>query len=249
MKTVAVSVAALLLTLCGQAQISGNIVGFYNLQIFPGNFLIANQLSNHTNTLNTIFNGDIPVGTTFTMWDASAQRFTPLSTYAGGSSGWTINYSLNFGEGGILTSYSGWQTTIVGEVISNFIDGVGLVNWNPNYSSGLHLLSSAIPISAPMDVIFADVVGRLPQDGEWAAILNPTNQTYTFTTFRAGSGWDNGDPVLGIGQSAWFDLGGGLSATFSSIPTVPEPSAVALGGLGIGLVFIRRSRRRYQRPN
>ena len=244
MKIVALSVAALLLSVSAKAQVSGNIVGYYNLEIFPGNFLIANQLSNHTNTLNTIFNGTIPVGTTFTMWDAAAQHFTPLSTYAGSSSGWTINYSLNYGEGGVLGSSFDWQTTIVGEVISNFVEGVGLVNWNPNYSSGLHLLSSPIPITAPMDVIFPDVVGRLPQNGEWAAILNPTNQMYTITTFHTGSGWDNGDPVLGYGQSAWFDLGGGLPATFSSIPMVPEPSAVAFGGLGLGILFIRRGRAR-----
>jgi hypothetical protein len=242
MKTIAVAIAALFLSLSAKAQVSGNIVGFYRLEIFPGNFLIANQLSNHTNTLNTIFNGDIPVGTSFTMWDAAAQHFTPLSTYSGSNSGWTINYTLNFGEGGLLTSSFDWQTTIVGEVISNFVDGVGLVNWHPNYSSGLHLISSPIPITAPMDSMFTNVVGRLPQDGEWAAILNPTNQTYTFTTFHTGSGWDNGDPILGYGQSAWFDLGGGLPATLSSLPMVPEPGAVALGILGVGLLFVRRAR-------
>src|SRR4051812_35157652 len=248
MKIVAVSVAALLLSVSAKAQVSGNIVGYYNLEIFPGNFLIANQLSNHTNTLNTIFSGTIPVGTTFTMWDAAAQHFTPLSTYVGSSSGWTINYFLNYGEGGVLGSSFDWHTTIVGEVISNFVDGVGLVNWNPNYSSGLHLLSSPIPITAPMDVMFPNVVGRLPQDGEWAAILNPTNQIYTITTFHTGSGWDNGDPVLGYGQSAWFDLGGGLPATFSSIPMVPEPGVVAFGGLGLGIFFIRRARTRLRMP-
>jgi hypothetical protein len=94
-----------------------------------------------------------------------------------------------------------------------------------------------------MDIMFTNVVGRLPLDGEWAAILNPTNQTYTFTTFHTGSGWDNGDPVLGYGQSAWFDLGGGLPATFSSIPMVPEPSAVALGGLAVAIFLVRRGRR------
>jgi hypothetical protein len=177
------------------------------------------------------------------MWDPIAQHFMPISTYAGSNSGWTINYSLNYGEGGILTSSFDWRTTIVGEVISNFVDGVGLVKWNPNYSSGLHLLSSPIPITEPMDIMFTNVVGRLPLDGEWAAILNPTNQTYTFTTFHTGSGWDNGDPVLGYGQSAWFDLGGGLPATFSSIPMVPEPSAVALGGLAVAIFLVRRGRR------
>src|SRR5262249_48606577 len=156
-------------------------------------YLFANQLSNGTNTLNTIFNGSIPVGATFTMWDTAGQHFTPLSTYTG--SGWTINYSLNYGQGGLLNSPSAWTTTIVGEVISNFVVDVGLQNWNPNYSDGMHLLSSPIPIAAPMDIMFTNVVGRLPQNGEWAAIFNPSTQDYTITTFHTGSGWDNGDPV------------------------------------------------------
>jgi hypothetical protein len=243
MRTLITIFASLLLTFSGRAQGSLNIVGYYNLNISAGNYLIANQLSNHTNTLNTIFGGSIPTGTTFTMWDAAAQHFLPLSTYAGSNSGWTLNYSLNYGEGGLLTSPSPWQTTIVGEVISNFVEGVGLVNWNPNYSNGLHLLSSPLPISAPMDTMFTNVTGRLPQNGEWVAVFNPTNQTYTITTFHTGSGWDNGDPILGIGQSAWFDLGGGLPANFSSIPMVPEPNAVALACAGIATVLVRRFRR------
>lgn len=143
----------------------------------------------------------------------------------------------------MLNSPSTWSTTIVGEVISNFVVDVGLQNWNPNYSDGLHLLSSPIPISAPMDMMFTNVVGRLPQNGEWAAIFNPSTQDYTITTFHTGSGWDNGDPVLGIGQSAWFDLGGGMPAIFSSIPVVPEPNSVALASLGIVAMLVRRFRR------
>lgn len=243
MKTITIAIAVLLAALSAMAQVSINIVGYYNLNISSGNYLIANQLSNGTNTLNTIFNGSIPVGTTFTMWDAGGQHFMPLSTYTGAGSGWSIDYSLTYGQGGLLNSHSPWSTTIVGEVISNFVVDVGLQNWNPNYSDGMHLLSSPIPIAAPMDVMFTNVVGRLPQNGEWAAIFNPSTQDYTITTFHSGLGWDNGDPVLGVGQSAWFDLGGGLPPDFSSIPTVPEPNAVALAGAGIITLFIRRLRR------
>lgn len=95
---------------------------------------------------------------------------------------------------------------------------------------------------AKMDIKFTNVTGRLSRDGEWAAILNPATQTYTLTAFHTGSGWDNGDPVLGYGQSAWFDLGGALPADLSSIPVVPEPSAIALGSLAIASLFVRRAR-------
>ena len=242
MKLITIALVSGLIAIKATAQISINIVGYYNLNIGSGNYLIANQLSNGTNTLNTIFNGSIPVGTTFTMWDANGQHFMPLSTYTGSGTGWTIDYTLNYGQGGLLTSHSAWSTTIVGEVISNFVVDVGLQNWHPNYADGLHLLSSPVPISEPMDVMFTNVVGRLPQNGEWAAIFNPATQDYTITMFHAGSGWDNGDPVLGVGQSAWFDLGGGLPATFNSIPTVPEPNVVVLAIIGLGLLIYRRGK-------
>ncbi len=242
MKTISALFATVFLAISALAQGSLNIVGYYNLPLFPGQNLIANQLSYSNNTLNAIFNPNTPVGSTFTRWDPVAQQFAPISTYTG--SGWTINYSLNFGEGAILTSPTGWTNTFVGEVTSAFDVDTGVLNWHPNYGNGLHLLSSPIPLTASINVNFTNATGRLPQNGEWVAILNPETQTYTFTTFHTGSGWDNGDPILGYGQSAWFDLGGALPATLSSIPMVPEPSAVALASLGVGLIFMRPTRAR-----
>jgi len=241
MKTLITIFAGLLLAITATAQGSLNIVGYYNLSIQPGYNLIANQLSNSNNTLNAIFNPTTPIGSTFTHWDPVAQQFAALSTYTG-SGGWTINYSLNFGEGGILSSPISWTNTFVGEVTHAYDVDTGALNWHPNYPNGLHLLSSPIPLTAPIDINFTNAVGRLPQNGEWVAILNPATQLYTITTFHSGSGWDNGDPVLSYGQSAWFDLGAGLPANLSSIPMVPEPGAVTLACAAIVTLLIRRSR-------
>jgi hypothetical protein len=243
MKTLITTFASLLLAITATAQGSLNIVGYYNLSIRPGNNLIANQLSNSNNTLNAIFNPTTPVGSTFTRWDPVAQQFAPVSTYTGPGSGWTINYSFNFGEGGLLTSPISWTNTFVGEVTHAFDVDTGVLNWHPNYPNGLHLLSSPIPLTAPIDINFTNAVGRLPQNGEWVAILDPLTQLYTFTTFHTGSGWDNGDPVLSFGQSAWFDLGGGLAANLSSIPMVPEPGAVTFACAAISMLLIRRLKR------
>jgi hypothetical protein len=243
MRTITIAVVSLLLAFSGRSQVSVNIVGYYNLNIQPGNNFIANQLSFSNNTLNAIFNPTTPVGSTFTRWDPVAQQFAPLSTYSGANTGWTINYSLNFGEGGLLSSPVSWTNTFVGEVTSALDIDTGALNWHPNYPNGLHLLSSPIPITAPMNIMFTNVVGRLPVDGEWAAILNPATQLFTITTFHTGSGWDNGNPVISYGQSAWFDLGGGLPATYASIPMVPEPSLFSLAFVGIGFLSLLRFRR------
>jgi len=243
MKTFATLLTGLLLAFSATAQSSVNIVGYYNLPIHPGENLIANQLSNSNNTLNAIFNPTTPVGSTYTRWDPVAQQFAPVSTYAVPGTGWTINYSLNFGEGGLLTSPIRWTNTFVGEVTHAYNIDTGVLDWHPNYANGLHLISSPIPLTAPIDVMFPDVVGRLPQNGEWVGILNPETQLYTITTFHTGSGWDNGNPILSYGQSAWFDLGGGLAATYASIPTlVPEPNAIALAVGAIATLLFRRSR-------
>src|SRR5690349_14723265 len=242
MKTLLIIFASLVLAINARAQGSINIVGYYNLGISPGYNLIANQLSFSNNTLNAIFNPTTPVGSTFTRWDAVAQQFLPVSTYT--ASGWTINYSLNFGEGGILSSPISWTNTFVGEVSPALDPNTMTYNWHPNYPNGLQLLSSPVPFTGPMDSMFTNVVGRLPQEGVWVAILNPATQAYIITTFHNGLGWDNGDPALSYGQSAWFDLGAGLPASLSSIPVlVPEPSTAILTIAGIATFLFRRRRR------
>src|SRR5262245_4876139 len=84
---------------------SANIVGYYNLQIYPGDNLIANQLYGTNNSLNSILS-TAPVGTVFTKWDSAANQYKPISTFNGST--WSINYSLTDGEGGIVRSPSLW---------------------------------------------------------------------------------------------------------------------------------------------
>lgn len=218
---------------------SSAIVGYYNLRIYEGDNLIANQLdTGGTNRLNSfLINGAVPDGATFTKWDSAANAFLPLSTYNAGIGRWSIDYGLTYGAGGLLRSPSLWTNTFVGDVFPPFVPYLDLnANvsnyWRPDYLNGLYLISSPIPIGTNMDQMFPYVVGRQPNDGEWVNILNPATQTYTMTTFHTGSGWDNGNPSLSVGESAWFDLGPVV---------VPEPAAVNLAALGAGvLLFFRR---------
>jgi hypothetical protein len=141
---------------------------------------------------------------------------------------------LELGDGALLFSPVRATNTFVGTVFPGWDPNSGNPpDWHPNYANGLYLISDPLPIARPMDQLFPEAIGRNPRDGEWVRILDAASQTYTLTTFHIGTGaWDNGDPILGVGQSAWFNLGPVV---------VPEPSTAALAFLGVGtLVFARR---------
>lgn len=197
---------------------SANIVGYYNLQLYAGNNLIANQLDAGTvpdNTLSAIFQpGVVPEGATFTEWDPATQQYLPTSVYDT-INGWSINYTLGFGQGGLLNTPSSFMNTFTGSVWSGYDANTGL--WVPPLvtGSGSQLLSCYVPIT---DATFYDVVGRDPQNGESVTWLDDASQTYTTTTFENGT-WNNGVPTLNVGQSASFNL-----------EPVPEPAVYDLIG-------------------
>lgn len=208
------------------AQIySHNIVGYLNLVLFPGDNLIANQFGNSDNSLNAIFQQNIPEGATFAKWDSTSLQYLPFSTYDT-DSGWSINYDLSYGEGGLLHSPSLFTNVFAGTVWPGF-DGVSTFIPPLVSSNGLYLLSCYIPLGP---ATFYDVVGRDPQNGESVTTLNALSQISTTTIFENGS-WDNGDPLLGVGRSAFFNLGPDFN-----LEPVPEPGVFSLFGASIVLL-------------
>jgi hypothetical protein len=215
----------------GQATYSINVVGYYNTTLYVGDNLIANQLGTTDNTLNNVLTHGVAHGSTFTKWDPVGNQFLPFSMFDAATTNWSINYSFTYGEGAVLHSPTAALNTFVGEVYPGFDIDTGTLNWHPNYANGLHLISSPVPMARPMDQMFAVVTGRSPRDGEWVRLLDPSTQTYITTFFDAPSGtWSNGDPVLGVGMAAWFNL-------------VPEPSTTALLALGAAAMLWRRRAR------
>ncbi len=225
------SVAFVVAVVSANGQVySANIVGYYNLPFYAGDNLIANQLDAGTvpdNALNTVFQpGVVPEGATFTEWDPATQQYLPASVYDT-VNGWSINYTLGFGQGGLLNSPSSFVNTFVGSVWSGYDPITGL--WLPPLvtGSGSQLLSCYVPIA---DATFYDVVGRDPQNGESVTWLNAASQVYTTSTFENGA-WNNGIPALNLGQSAVFNL-----------QPVPEPAVHNLIGASI---FLLATGRRY----
>jgi hypothetical protein len=208
-----------------QTVYSGNIVGYINQTLYAGDNYIANQLDTGSNTLGNIFDsGTVPEGTTFTEWNPATQQFLPTSTYDT-VNGWSIDYTLNLTQGGLLDAPSTFVNTFVGSVWSGY-DAMTQTFTPPLVTaSGSVFLSCIIPIS---DATFYDVVGRNPLNRESVTMLDAATQIYTTTTFENGV-WNNGDPSLNIGEAAFFNL-----------EPVPEPAIYSLVIAGLGLATTRR---------
>lgn len=211
-----------------QGTYSLNVVGYINLTIDAGDNLIANQLSAvPDNTLDSVFPAGAGVlpGSTFSEWNPVTSQLLPSSTFNGTS--WSINYTLApNGMGGVLDSPGNTVVTTSGNVVNLNL----APNANPFYtfvppvlSPGTYLLAAAGPVSPGT---FNLIIGSDPVAGDAVETLDALTQTYTTTTFN-GTTWDNGAPSLGIDQSAYFTL------------AAPEPSTLALAGLGIGLFLVR----------
>jgi hypothetical protein len=204
---------------------SQGVVGYINQPLYAGDNLIANQLSFSNNTLNAIFQPGVPEGATFTGWNPLSQQYLPASVYDI-NTGWSINYELDFGQGGLFHSPVTFTNTFAGAVWPGY-DGIDPFVPPLVTDSGTLLLSCYIPI-AP--ATFFDVVGRDPQNGESVTLLDAVSQISTTTTFENGV-WDNGTPTLNIGQSAFFNL-----------EPVPEPAVYNLVGAGLLLLATVRKR-------
>lgn len=213
---------------------SQNIVGYINLELYAGNNWVGNPLASSDDTLATIFQPGVPEGTSFAEWNPATQQYLPPSVYDT-TTGWSINYSWGYGQGGLLNTPSPFLNTFVGTVWPGLdINGPFIP---PLVTGGAQLLACVIPIQAT----FYDVMGRDPQNGDSVTTLDGPSQSTTTTVFENGL-WSEGIPLLNVGQAAIF----GNSASYNpDVPPAPEPGGLQLAG--IGLVMILAAARKCRR--
>jgi hypothetical protein len=244
------AISSLVAAASAQSVTSGDIVGYVNLVFQPGNNWVGNTLEYEygPNTLDNLIT-DAPVGTTVSLWNPASNGFSSPSSWDGAE--WSTDLTLDPGTGFQLNTPTLFTNTFTGTVLN--LDGSVL--WVTNGvaqftepapfsgANGVYLLSCKSPLAlGPGDQfsVFDGILGRAPQNGESVTFLNPLTQTETTTTFLDGV-WSNGEPTLGIGEAALFDIGPVV---------VPEPSVAALlimGACGAGL-FRRQLRRGRPHP-
>ena len=240
---VVVLLAAALLTLTASVPAVADVVGYVNINFQPGYSLFCNPLWVHarpdmSNPLSDVF-PTAPDGTLVFPWNAATQMWEPGSEFDAAFGGWSIDYDLSPGSGAMLYNQdvSSFTGTFVGEVSNPdgsrpFVDPPPWIAPAPYAGpAGMYLLSCKTPLSLPIadGSVFHFVVGREPVIGEQFFRWDVGLQAYEGTTFT-DLGWDNGDPVLGVGEAAFFNL-------------VPEPATLSLLILGLGGLAVRRRRR------
>jgi hypothetical protein len=241
------AVFPLCVLLLGLHRANSAAVGYTVVTFYSGKNYFADQFFYGDNSLNTFFTGasgaTIPDGTQFSKWDSATSAFLPFSVYNLSLDSWSINYTLNPGEGAELITVSPFTNTFVGAVANytNLVSGLPGPgeNWDPNYENGLHLISAPVPVQGAISNLFYYAVGRNPLDGESVLVLDPRTQSTATATYNALSGsWINGDLFISVGESAFFNLG--------PVP-VPEPGALSLLTFGALCALWEMRRKRLNR--
>lgn len=211
---------------------SQNAVGYYNVALGGGYTMIANQLNNGDNNLNTILPGPLPDGSRILKWDGATQLFAKDQVYvADGPPGekWydpeTFELStttLSPGEGAFIDILPGntANITLVGEVPQGDL-ALGLA---PN----LAIISQLTP-----QEIGLNATGFPAGEGDRVLFWSNAAQRFTveLTYVAEGLAWFNLetfeeiDPTPALGESLFYDrqVASGSTTWTRTFSVNPQP--------------------------
>jgi hypothetical protein len=217
---------------------AAGIAGYYVMNLAAGDNLAAYTLKAEHDLLSEIVLDNTPnslaTGTVASLWDPQSRTYTQTSVFTSGA--WSVDFTVGLGQGILLNAPTACKALFVGTVcdFDGSPDTLPSPTPPPSFvgQDGIFLLSDKAPCSLGQGgygPVFTYVLGRDARIGEQFTWLDATAQTYHTTNYTA-SGWDNGEPSLAVGQSAFFNIG-----------PVPEPTTLALLAIG-GMAILRRKR-------
>ena len=212
--------AAGLLSAAAQSNVySANVVGYVNLPLTEGFNLVANQmdldLNGTNNTIVNVFSNNLPVNATIYSWNGTGFDISSFAkNKAGTLTNWTLNFTINPGQGFWLSiptgAFGGSSSNVT--VVGNVLQGA-LVNPHLPPAGGYSLLSSMPPIA-----------GGITSNLNYQPQLNDTVYTWNGTGYNIASyaknkagtltNWTPSEPQIAVGQGFWLNSGAG--ATWSN---------------------------------
>jgi hypothetical protein len=188
---------------------SQNAVGFYTLNLQTGFNLIANQLNNGGNDINTLIpaTSALPNGASLLPWDASVQTFAAADTFFAGLGWFDDNLELSTtvlapGSGAFLQVGAAADIVLVGEVPQGTL--------TQSLVPGFQIVSQLTPQSLGLEA-----TGFPAANGDSFLQWDPAVQSYTEAlTYFAGLGWTDNelnivDPVMAIGEAGFYERAAG----------------------------------------
>jgi len=189
--------------LAAKAQVySVNAVGYINLDLKAGFSLIANQLNNGDNTLNTVLTG-APNGTTVYKYNGTSYD---ISTFLFGT--WSPNLTLKPGEGAFINLAAAAKFTLVGEVPQ----GTAAAPLTQQVPAGFSIQSSQVPQSANLE----GATGLNFPGGNGDTVYFFRNGAYVISTFLFGAFSPAAVPA--VGES--FFVNKGAAGTWTRVFSV-----------------------------
>lgn len=213
-KTLLLSAAAMaagLVSSIAQSNVySANVVGYVNLPLTEGFNLVANQLdldlSGTNNTLVNVFSNNLPANSQVFSWNGTTFDISTFAkNKAGTATNWTINLTVNPGQGFWLSipagAFGGGTSNVT--IVGNVLQG-NLVNPYIAAGGGFSMVSSEVPVSGGLTSNLLYNAALNDQVYQW----NGTGYNiFTYAKNKAGTAtnWSPVEPQISVGQGFWLN--------------------------------------------
>jgi hypothetical protein len=180
-----------------KAQVySANTVGYVSKTIPPKGFsLIANPLIAQTNTIKSLFSGQVVDGLQLFIWDSKAKLYQ-VAIYDS-LFGWEPTSVANM----VVLPGGGFFVKNSSDVPLNitFSGEVPIGNLHTSLVAGLQIVSSQVPKTDTIDNL-----GYIPSPSDIVYQWDTINQSYKVFFFDSEFGWDPTVPLLTVGESIFL---------------------------------------------